>query len=388
MTAGGERGESAPRDWPGGSDGWWVRVVFLSLGDSEKLVQGRLWSPYGQIDPLDGWLSFVGTATVCDKHPRGPISWRGAPIVARERTHGARIAHRTSTAPARLTRARSVHSPEQPSPFFHSNDVRPGFHRGRGPRPAQGVQVRPDERHGRRRHAQGGLHHRYHRSGRLLPRRAPPREGCVPVPRGLGSPRPTPARVSARSIARVERSDFTTRGLSLATTTKSLDRARDATATSTASDAPMPRSSARSRRLHRPRHQAPLLLVQPPPPRAHHGRGCVCPPLSPYGTAIGATDAAPRPLPIGRSTRARSRRAPRAPSAPTPDESRARLRSRIPRRARALAPASISRPSSDRAPPPRPPPRAPPAAPFLPPKRTFFHRRLPQPRTFTSTTVT
>jgi hypothetical protein len=143
----------------------------------------------------------------------------------------------------------------------------------------------------------------------------------------------------------------------------------------------MPRSSARSRRLHRPRHQAPLLLVQPPPPRAHHGRGCVCPPLSPYGTAIGATDAAPRPLPIGRSTRARSRRAPRAPSAPTPDASPARLRSRIPRHARALAPASISRPSSDRGPPPPSAPPAPPPRPrSSPPKRTFFDRRLPQPR--------
>ena len=28
-------------------------------------------------------------------------------------------------------------------------------------------------------------------------------------------------------------------------------------------------------RLHRPRHQAPLLFLQPPPPRAHHGRRCV-----------------------------------------------------------------------------------------------------------------
>ena len=63
--------------------------------------------------------------------------------------------------------------------------VRPRVHHRRGPRPALRVRHGPDELHGRRRHAQGRVHHRYHRPGRLLPGRAPPLQGCVLTRRDL-----------------------------------------------------------------------------------------------------------------------------------------------------------------------------------------------------------
>ena len=166
-----------------------------------------------------------GKSSLYEQTVRGPRGEHEGPRfnlnTPRPRNHGPDAVSRARRAPRPVLTARvTARTSTLPARLFHGARRVP--HLGQSTRTmsvpvstAVEVTGNPAEyksgemnSYGRRRHSQGCLHHRYHRPGQLLPRRAPSLQGYDTVHKPRGSREDRPALASRAETAAIDPFDI------------------------------------------------------------------------------------------------------------------------------------------------------------------------------------